>query len=62
MREYAVGAAETAVRSGDYGHPIDLGLHFQEHHLPVLRDRVGRTSDGKAMPYLAALLAQTSIA
>lgn len=56
MRKCAIAAAEAWVRSGEYGHPIDLGVHFQERFIPISKDSIGSASNGEAIPYLAALI------
>ncbi|RIK86024.1 MAG: hypothetical protein DCC67_03195, partial [Planctomycetota bacterium] len=58
MQRFALRAAESAVASREYGHPIELGVSFQEAHLSRLREEAGaRLGPGGEFPYLAALVA-----
>ncbi|HSI12005.1 MAG TPA: enolase C-terminal domain-like protein [Chthoniobacter sp.] len=55
MQEFTVRLAEELVKVGGFGHPMELGHSFQEHHLEKIRSELnqGKSED---LPHLAALV------
>lgn len=55
MRDFTIRLAQELPKTGDFGHPLELGHCFQEHHLEKLRSELNQGC-GEAMPHLAALV------
>ncbi|MEP6667870.1 MAG: enolase C-terminal domain-like protein [Chthoniobacter sp.] len=55
MRDFTIRLARELVKVGEFGHPMELGHCFQEHHLEKIRIEMnhGHSED---MPHLAALV------
>jgi len=55
MQEFTARLAEELVKFGEFGHPMELGHHFQEHRLEKIRSEL---NEGKSeeLPHLAALV------
>jgi L-alanine-DL-glutamate epimerase-like enolase superfamily enzyme len=55
MQEFTMRLAEELVKFGEFGHPMDLGHHFQEHRLEKIRSELNQ-GKSEELPHLAALV------
>ena len=55
MRDFTIRIAQELPKTGEFGHPMELGHCFQEHHLEKLRSELNQ-GHGEEMPHLAALV------
>lgn len=55
MQEFTARLAEELVKVGEFGHPMELGHCFQEHHLEKIRSELNQ-GKSEELPHLAALV------
>ena len=55
MRAFTMRLAQEVVSAGGFGHPLELGHAFQEHHLEKLRSELNH-GHAEEMPHLATLV------